>query len=100
MTTISFADVPSDINSIERMLVWSGLALATTNPKVAILEAVDRYEAAAQALYFQAADQSQRVLIRACLPVDPAFAYDRTKKLWMHTQDLGVVQLPAAMKVN
>lgn len=92
--------IPSNINTLERVLAWSGYTLAFCNPTVGVVEAVNRTEKAAQAIIFQAADDSYRILIRACLPVNPNFMNDRTVKIWQHTQELSNVAIPAAFSTN
>lgn len=93
-------DIPSQINTLERLTAWCGYNLAFCNPTVAVVEAVNRTEKAAQAIMFQSADDVYRILIRACLPVDPAFMTDRTVKIWQHTQELSNVVIPPGFKAN
>lgn len=93
-------DIPSQINTLERLIAWGGYALAFTNPSIGVVEAVNRTERAAQAMIFQAADNSYRILVRACMPLDPTFMTDRTVKLWQHTQELSNVVIPAGYKSN
>lgn len=101
MTTLVFANqTPSNINTLERNLAWSGLALAYINPTLGVLETEQRAEKVAQAAIFQAADNTYRLLIRACLPIDPAFINDRTKKSWMFVNEISNVALPAEFTVN
>ncbi len=101
MTQIVLAtDVPSDINTLERHIAWAGYSLAFVNPTLGVLETADRAEMVAQAAIFRAADNTYRLLVRACIPIDPAFMSDRTKKAWMFAQEVSNVALPAAFKAN
>lgn len=101
MTAIVLAtDIPSNIDTLERLVVWAVYSLAFVNPTVGVLEAPDRAEKVAQAAIFQAADDTYRVLLRACLPISADFMSDRTIKAWMHTLQVSNVALPAAFKAN
>lgn len=98
--TISTADIPSNINTLERLLAWSGYTLAFINPSLGVLETPERAEKVAQAAIFQAADDTYRLLIRACLPVSSNFMSDKSIKLWQHTNEVSNVVIPANFKAN
>lgn len=101
MSAIVLANqIPDDINTMERLHAWSGYALAFMNPNIAILETIDRAEKCAQVATFQAADDSYRVLIRACLPINPSYITDRSIKIWQHIEELSNVVLPAGFTTN
>jgi hypothetical protein len=100
MTTIAGTDIPSNINTVERLVAWGGYLLAYNNPTLAVLETQVRNEKAAQAIIFQAADDTYRLLIRACLPISQNYIIDRSIKSWMHVQELSNVIVPAGFKVN
>lgn len=99
-TLVLGTDIPSNINTLERLIAWSGYSLAFCNPTLGVVETATRTEKVAQALIFQAADDTYRLLVRACLPVNPDFMTDRSVKIWMHTQELSNVALPAGFKTN
>lgn len=92
--------IPSNINTVETALAWSGLAFAFLNPTISVLETINNPQRVAQAQIFQAADNTYRLLIRATLPLDPNFISDRTKKLWMFSQEASNVIIPAAYSAN
>lgn len=101
MTTLTIAtQIPTNINTIERLHAWSGYVLATCNPTLGVREAANRTELAAQAYIFQAADDTFRLLTRTCLPVNPIFMNDRTVKIWQHTQELSNVAIAAGFTTN
>lgn len=101
MTTITLAtSIPTNINTLERLHLWSGYALAFVNPTLGVLETPDRAEKVAQAAVFQAADNTYRVLLRACLPIDAAFMNDASKKMWMFGQEVSNVAIPPAFTAN
>lgn len=101
MTAIVLASsIPSNINTLERIHAWSAHALASVNPSLGVLETSDRAEKVAQAAIFQAADNTYRVLSRACIPSAAAYMNDRTVKIWMHAQEVSNVTLPAGFTSN
>lgn len=100
MTAITLANAPNQISLLEQHIAWAGLTLSAINPTLGILETESRNELVAQAMLFQAADASTRLLIRVSLPMDPAFKYDRTKKLWMFAEEISNTQIPAGFLAN
>ncbi|MEX0271735.1 hypothetical protein AB3R30_21665 [Leptolyngbyaceae cyanobacterium UHCC 1019] len=93
-------DIPSNINTLERLIAWSGYTLAFVNPTIGVLETPDNAQKVAQAQIFQAADNTYRILIRACLPLSNDYSSDRTVKIWQHTQEVSNVVVPAGFKSN
>lgn len=102
MTTINIAtDVPSQINTLERLVMWSLLALRACNPTLRVIEIENTQgELVAQTSIFQANDGSLRFFCRGSIPIDPDYAADTTKKLWQNAQELSNTALPAAFKIN
>lgn len=101
MTQIVLAtDIPSNINTLERLFLWCGYSMAYVNPTLGVLETYDRAEKVAQAAIFQAADDTYRALVRSTIPLDPNFMTDRTVKAWMFAQEISNTALPASFKSN
>jgi hypothetical protein len=101
MTALNLStDIPSAINTVERLHAWSGYLLATVNPQLAILEDVNRTEFVASEGIIKAADGSIRVITRAALDLDPNYRYDSSKKLWMHVREFSSTAIPAGFKTN
>jgi hypothetical protein len=100
MTALPSGSVPSNINTLERHLAWAGFSLAYINPTKGVLEEPTRAEKVAQAAIFQAADNTYRLLVRACLPLNVEYMNDRTKKIWMHIDDVSGVTLPEGFTTN
>lgn len=92
--------VPTNINTVETMVAWSGLTLAFLNPTLSVLETANNSQRMAQAQIFQAADDTYRLLIRASIPLDAAFISDRTKKLWMFAKEASNLVIPAGYSAN
>ena len=101
MTAINLTtDIPNSIVTLEQLHAWSGLTLNRINPTLAILEAENFAQYVVQAGIFSAADNSNRLLTRASLKLDPNYVSDRSKKLWMWTTEFSQVAIPDAFKAN
>lgn len=101
MTTLVISTgIPTNINTVERNLAWAGLLFATLNPTLTVLETANNPQKVAQAQIFQDAANQYRLLVRATLPLDANFISDRTKKLWMFTDETSNVVIPAAYSAN
>lgn len=101
MTAINLAtDIPNAIATLEQLNAWSGITLDRINPSLAVLEAENLAQFVMQTGIFSAADNSNRLLIRSSLLMDPNFVSDRTKKLWMFAKEFSGVSIPQAFKEN
>lgn len=101
MTAINIANqIPNSIVTLEQAICWACLAGATINPSIASLETQNQSELVMQTAIFTGADKTQRLLLRASIELDPAFMYDRSKKLWMFAREISQTQLPAAFTTN
>lgn len=102
MTTIVLStDIPTQINTLERLAAWSIMALRRTNPTLSVIEVADQTaEKVVQSAIIQAADGKIRFVGRVSIEIDPAFAEDNTNKLWTKALEFSNTQLPAAYKVN
>jgi hypothetical protein len=101
MTAINLAaDIPNAIVTLEQLDAWVGLTIARINPSLAVLEAENYAQFVAQSGIFSAADNSNRLLVRTSLKLDPNYISDRSKKLWMFVEEFSNVAIPAAFKVN
>jgi hypothetical protein len=101
MTAINLAtDIPNAIVTLEQLHAWSGTLLKRLNPTLAVLEAENLAQFVMQDGIFSAADNSDRLLVRASLEIDPDYKSDRSKKLWMFAREFSNVAIPAAFKTN
>lgn len=97
MTTLTKAQIPNQINTVERLMAWCGLALGFINPTKAIVEAAgENPEKIIQTFILRADDGSERLIIRAALPLDPNWRSQSTQAFWLNVQDIENVNLPAA----
>lgn len=101
MTAINIAtDIPSAINTLEKLHVWSGLALANINPSITAIEGVGYTERVSQAgVFYVAADNKYRALIRGSIQMSADYQ-SVGGKLWTHAQEISNTALPAAFKAN
>ena len=100
MTLINIAtDIPSDINTLERLTMWSCMALRRVNPTLSIIEIANQpAEKAVQTALVQADDNTIRFIGRVSLEIPNDYAEDNTKKLWTKAKELSNTALPEAYK--
>lgn len=101
MTALNIStDIPTNINSLEKLAAWVGLALARCNPSLKILENPNvASERVAQAVLIKADDNSLRLVVRTSIPIADDYAAN-TQKFWTNAQEFSNTALPAAFKVN
>ena len=102
MTLIDIStDIPSDINTLERLATWAILALRRTNPTQQVLEIPGgEPERVIQAAIIQADDDTIRFYGRVSIEVAGDYAEDGTSKIWMKAEELSNTVLPEAFKQN
>ncbi|WP_292697310.1 MULTISPECIES: glucose-6-phosphate dehydrogenase [unclassified Nostoc] len=71
MTAINIAtDIPSQIDTLEKLHAWSGAALFAINPTLTVIEGIGYTERAAQSgRFWVAADAKTRLITRTSLEV-------------------------------
>jgi hypothetical protein len=101
MTAINIAtDIPSQINTLEKLYVWAALALANINPQVTAIEGVGYTERCAQAgIFYVAADNKYRALLRGSIQVSADHLAGGAKN-WTYAQELSNDPLPAIYRSN
>lgn len=100
MTAFTPADLPSGINTVEQVFLWSAMSLRTMNPTIGVLETPDVTQRVCQVGHFDAADGTRRALVRHCIELDPIYDFDNSQKLWRRAKEVSQTALPAAYKVN
>ena len=98
MTAIDIStDIPAQINTLERLAMWSIMALRRVNPTLSVIEVADQSpEKVAQTALAQTDDGNIRFVGRVSLEMDPIYAEDNSTKLWTKALELSNTQLPAA----
>lgn len=101
MTALVIAtDIPSQINTVEKLHLWSGSLLFAVNPTLTIIEGIGYTERAAQCgNYWVAADSKTRAIVRASLAIDPTYL-SATGKIWTFAQELSGTTIPTNFKAN
>lgn len=100
MTSFANTDIPSNINTLEKLAAWVGLALARCNPTLKILEDPDvRPQRAAEVVLIKADDNSFRMIVRLSLPVADDYATNKLAQ-WENTREFSNTALPTAFKSN
>lgn len=102
MTALTIStDIPSNINTVEKLAAWVGLALERCNPTLKILESPDATpQRVAEAVLIKADDGTHRMVIRLTIPISSDYASNSTVKFWQNAQVLSDVALPTAYKAN
>ncbi len=106
MTALNLStDIPSQIDTLERLHAYTALALHNLYKGITYKEAQGTQLDSGLAplvdiSFINAADGTSRMLTRSAIEVDPAYITDTSQKLWMFADELGVTVLPAAFKVD
>ncbi len=96
MTLLDLSRIPSQIDTLEKLAVWAGTALAIANPTRAIIEAAgENPEPVAQFFLLRADDDQLRLILRQSIALDPDFVADDENPIWLHGKSLSDTELPA-----
>ncbi len=99
-TLVTSTDIPTNINTVEKLVLWCVLLLQKNNPTKAVLEIANGTpEKVAQVALIKADDETIRVILRASIEVDPAYA-EVTGKFWEKARELSNTAIPASYKTN
>jgi hypothetical protein len=100
MTAFALTDIPTNINTIEQLHVWTGMCLHELYPAVTAVEGVNIQEFAVVANnYYVGASNKRRQVTRTSLELEGT-ALSANKKLWQSVVPIGALPLTAAMKAN
>lgn len=94
-------DIPSNINTLEKLAAWVGLALERVNPSTKILESPNADpQRVAEAVLIRAEDSTHRIVIRLSIPVNDGYPENSPGKFWQNALEINTTSLPSAYKVN
>jgi|GEM_PF-1319693 len=97
MTALSLNQIPSDINTLERLHAWCSLTLGFINPTKAIVESAgENPEAVCQTFTLRADDGKELLVTRTSLPLDPDWRANSIEPFWNLVTDLVDVDIPEA----
>lgn len=101
MTALSIAtDIPSDINTLEKLALWVGLALSRVNPTTKYLEVPDAEpQRDANVVLIKCDDGKNRTILRIAIPIIDGYA-SNTAKFWQNAEIISDTALPTAFKAN
>ncbi len=102
MTALNIAtDIPTNINTLEKLAAWTGLALERCNPGKKILEAPETEpQRVAQAVLIRADEGGHRLIVRISIPVNAGYAENSSVKFWQNALEIDSTALPTAYKAN
>jgi hypothetical protein len=95
MTTLTLNQIPSNINTLEKLALWTALTLRSLNGSNAIVEANGLLpEPVAQCPTIESPNNGVRQIVRLNIGLNPNYASDKTKKLWEFAEELTGGALP------
>ena len=106
MTALNPAtDIPATIDTLEKLVAWSSIALSNLYPNVTVLEGSDAdnvtYARVAQSnpyyITVDATDAAWRLISRSSLKIDSTWQ-SGANKLWENVEPLGSLSLPEGFK--
>lgn len=93
-------DIPSQIDTLEKLAAWCGLSLSNINAGLTAIEGAGYTERVSQAgVFYVQADNKYRMLIRNSIEVSPDYLAGGAK-LWTFAQPLSNTAIPAIFKAN
>ncbi|MBD2202749.1 glucose-6-phosphate dehydrogenase [Calothrix sp. FACHB-1219] len=101
MTALNISThIPSQIDTLEKLVVWGSLALANINPDLTAIEGVGYTERVSQAgIFYVQADNKYRALLRNSIQMSPDYLAGGAK-LWTYAQPLSNTAIPAIFIAN
>jgi hypothetical protein len=101
MTALNPAtDIPSNIDTLEKLAVWLGSALSSINLTKTATEAAGYTQRVAQhGIFYVEADNKHRALIRLSIPVSDEHLAGASN-VWTYAMSLSEDALPAQFKTS
>lgn len=100
MTAFSSADLPSSINSVEKLSVWCATVLNHLYPGTTAIEATGNAERVAQSAPFfitATTPPEWRVISRNSIKLNSNWQRG-TAKIWANAEDIGSASIPTEFK--
>lgn len=91
-------DIPSSINTLEKLSIWLPLAQSAMFPDAKLVLSATETVRRFNWTQFKAGDGQFYLYSEQYIELDPAYASDGTKKLWEFGQELAQVIIPAGFK--
>lgn len=100
MTAFVATDIPSNIDTLEKLQVWLGYALARCNPTIKMLESPqDDPVRVCEVVTIRDDLGVYRAVVRVAVPLADNYA-EATTKIWESALKIDDVPLPSAFKSN
>lgn len=101
MAALILGDIPSNINTYERLLVWAAQCVqSVSNGGQVNVATGQQHQPECYVSVFVAADNTDRYAIQAYLPLDYAALNDPNEKTWMAASDVGAAAPHANLLAN
>jgi hypothetical protein len=99
MTAFLPSDIPSNVDTLEKLAVWAGLCLTALNPTQVAVEAPNYSARVAQSgVFYIEADNKYRHLIRLSIPVSTEHL-SGSNNPWTYSQPLSENPIPDSFKI-
>ena len=90
MSALTLADIPSNINTYERLAVWAvQCCQSIANGQQVGVIVIQAAQPTAQVQVAVTADNTDRFILTAYLPLDRDALNDAAQKTWMAANDIG-----------
>jgi hypothetical protein len=99
MTAFTTANLPSNVNTVEKVAVWAAVVLRELNPNTPYLETELLRLQAATNVQVPIVDGSVRNVSRLAIPLSGTYA-SAGGKLWTHAQELSTTALLTTHTTN
>jgi 3D (Asp-Asp-Asp) domain-containing protein len=99
MTAFTPTDLPSAVNSVEKLVAWGGTILNDLYTTTTAIEATGVAERVAQSAPFLVTASDPyvwRLITRTSIPLQPTWR--RQGKLWLYANDIGSLAIPTEYK--
>jgi hypothetical protein len=101
MTTLALSQIPSNINTVEKLHAWSGFVLRSVHGQTSLIEVSGLLpEARHQAPVIEPPGGTICYVFRNNIEFDPTHVADKTKKLWEFARETNQNTIPAFFTTN
>lgn len=96
MTAINTStQLPTAIDTVEKLAAYSVLALARVNPTLRVLELPGESQFAIEATIIPADDGTDRLIARMSIELDPSWSSDTANPIYLLAKELSNTVLPS-----
>lgn len=101
MTALNVANIPNGINTYERLLIWAAQCCQSISNGLEVnVLANQGNQQVAQVQVYRTADNVDRFVVTAYIPVDYNALNSPTQKTWMAAQDISAATPHANLLAN